>query len=172
MEMTEGSAKAVRPSGMSMVTARAESFSRSIGDDFAGDGADVDRLFVEGRAADAREVEHVVDQARHFASGGADAIEVATALIVEAIGVIFEEGFAEAVDAAKRRAKIVRDGVAESFELFVGLLEFVGPLAAEAGEFEVGADASEEFLGGERFGEVIVGAGVEAFDGGLFSGAG
>src|ERR1700677_4741928 len=96
------------------------------------------------RAADAREIEHVVDEAGHFASGGADALDVATALIVEAFAVIFDEGFAEAVDAAEGRAEVVRDGVAEGFELFVGFLELGRPLATKASEVEVGADASEK----------------------------
>ena len=48
-----------------------------------------------------------------------------TSVGVEPVGVAAEEHLAEAVDGAKRRAQIVRDGVAERFKLCVCSPELV-----------------------------------------------
>ena len=47
-----------------------------------------------------------------------------------------------------------------------------GGLAAEGGDGEVRGDAGQQLARAERLGEIVVGAGVEALDAGLFSGAG
>ncbi len=43
--------------------------------------------------------------------------------LIESIGIVLEQSQAEAVDAAKRRAQIVRDRIGECFQLFVGSSE-------------------------------------------------
>ncbi len=47
-----------------------------------------------------------------------------------------------------------------------------GMVVAQPREFDVGAHAREQFGSGERFDEVVVGAGLQTFDGGFLAGAG
>ena len=56
------------------------------------------------------------------------------------------------------------DGLGGEVDLQVAELEVVEGCLFAAGAAEEGADAGEEFFGAEGFDEVIIGAGIEAFD--------
>src|SRR5580658_10459869 len=71
------------------------------------------------RQSKAREGEQIVDEMRHTLRGRAHSSEMAFPQRVELVGVVFEEGLAEAVDAPQRRAQIVGDRVTKGFELAV-----------------------------------------------------
>lgn len=81
----------------------------------AGNAAEIDFFSVHVAAGDAAEGEQVVDQLAHALGGGADAAQVVLACGIELIFAVFEEGLAEAVDAAQGGAEVMGYGVAEGF---------------------------------------------------------
>ena len=58
---------------------------------------------------DSRRLQKVVDQFPHALCRSSDSVQVVAAFGVELVGVIFQQGLAEAVDTAKRRPQIMRD---------------------------------------------------------------
>ena len=78
----------------------------------------VDGLDLHFHAAGARQVEQVVDQQAHAAGGLADAVQVVAAFAGH--GTAFaDQDLREGADVAHRGAQVVRDRVAEGFELLV-----------------------------------------------------
>jgi hypothetical protein len=73
--------------------------------DRAGDAREIDPFSTQLGAAHAREREQIVDQVGHSLRGGAHASEVALPLRVELVGVVFEDGLTEAVDAPQGRRR-------------------------------------------------------------------
>ena len=99
------------------------------------------RLVVQLGAADPREPQQVVDQQAHLLAAGREPLEHHPALVVQALAVIFEQGDAEAVDAAQRRAQVVRDGEGERLKLGVEGGKLGGPVADAL--FEVDVERAE-----------------------------
>ena len=66
-----------------------------------------------------RQLQQVVDEPSHALRGVADAGEVVLAGLVEALAPVLAQRLSEAVDAAQRRAQVVRHGIAERLELAV-----------------------------------------------------
>ena len=75
--------------------------------DARGQGAQVHRRVLHGRARDAREIQHVVDQLGHALAGGAHAAQIIPALIIQFFSVIFKQGQAESVNRTQRRTQVV-----------------------------------------------------------------
>ena len=79
-------------------------------------------------AAETRQIQHVVDELRHPPRGLAHPRQVLFPSLIELVLIADEKLAAEAIDAPQRRAEIVRHGVAEGFELLIGLAEPCGQL--------------------------------------------
>jgi hypothetical protein len=101
-------------------------------------------LVLELGAGDAGELQEGVNERAHALHAVAHAIDVVAAFIGELVGEVLLQREGEAVDGAQRGAKIVRDGVAEGFELLVGDGELAG--AEFDALFEIGIEEGD--LGG------------------------
>src|SRR5713226_10052427 len=111
-----------------------------LGYDVLRDAAQVHRLAAHLRAGDPRELEQVVDQHPHSLRGRAHPLQGISPRVVQPLRVVLQHHLAEAIDAAKRGAQVVRHGVGERVELpvsgeelrrialhcLVALLELVG----------------------------------------------
>ena len=116
-------------------------------EDVPGDLGQVDRLGRHHGARHARQLQKVVDELGHALGGGADAPQVVLRGLVEDVAVVLGERQAEAVEGAQRRAQVVRDGVAERFQLPVGLRQLLG--ARGDAPLEVGVHLRKRRLGGQ-----------------------
>ena len=65
------------------------------------------------------------------------ASELSSPLGIERLSTILEQRMAEAVNAAERRAEVVRDGIGNGFELFVGSFQLEGAFVDAAVEVVV-----------------------------------
>ena len=90
-------------------------------------------------ARDLRQCQHVVDELRHLLRRFPHIGQILLAVVVELVGIVLEQRQAEAVDAAQRRAQIVRHRIAEGFQLLVLGLELGDQLGALLGHFAGGA---------------------------------
>ena len=190
---SRASPSATSPSATTKST-RGRATHAATGADRARDGADVDGRALEFAAGDLRQLQHVVDQLRHLLCRFADIGEILLAVVVELVAVILQQRQAEAVDAAQRRAQIVRHRIAEGFELLVLRFQLADQRRARFGGFARGARLrrlhfrAQELLADApvfvlellaanlrqharaqqvevaRFGDVVVGAGAQPLD--------
>ena len=77
---------------------------------------------------------------------GAHAVQVLASLFVELLAVVFQQRQAPPVNAAQRRAQIVRDRVAERFQFPVGRFELDGPVLDTLFQFIVEQAIGRVFL--------------------------
>src|SRR5438552_9025777 len=108
-------------------------------DDFVREEAEVDAPVPDLRARHAREIQESVDEVAHPDGRPDDPLERVLARLAETVGAILRQRPAEALDAAQRRAQIVRDGVGERLELLVGDPELGGALGDALLELVAGA---------------------------------
>ena len=101
---------------------------RQIGHDLVRDRAQIQRLDVELAAAHLGQPQQVVDQRAHALAGGPHPLQVPVSRGIHHVAVVLEQRLREAVDAAQRRAKIVRYGIGERLQLAVDQLQFGRPL--------------------------------------------
>jgi len=120
---------------------------------FAGDSAQVHRHAAQLAAGYPAEFEDVVDENRHPLRGGPDALEVASALDIELRGAVLEHDAAEPVDAAQRRAQIMRHRIAKRLQLPVACREIGG--AVRHALFEAGVELEYFLLGPLALGDVV-----------------
>src|ERR1019366_8421492 len=85
----------------------------------------------------ARQLKQVVDQLPHSLAFAADAVEVFARLSIELVGAVFEQGQAPAVDAAQRRAQVVRYRIGERLQFLVDGFELNRAVAHALVEFGV-----------------------------------
>src|SRR5438477_12675846 len=98
---------------------------RELGGGCLGDRGDVRISALQTASRNPRKIQQVIDEARHSLCSCAHALEIVQAAFVESLArIIFEQGFAEAVDRSQRRAEIVRNRVGEGLQLLVGGIEF------------------------------------------------
>ena len=91
-----------------------------LGDDRCDQCAEVHRLAAQLATGQARQLEQIVNQMRHTLAGRTHALQMLAPVVLQPIAIVFEQHLTEAVDAAQRRAQIMRHRVAECFELAVG----------------------------------------------------
>jgi hypothetical protein len=84
------------------------------------------------RAAHARQVEQVVDQAAHALHRSAHPNQIVLRFSLQRRPIVLEQKPAEAVDGPQRRPQVVGHGVRERFELLVGPLQ-LGRALLDAG---------------------------------------
>ncbi|MBV6476031.1 MAG: hypothetical protein MOGDAGHF_01608 [Rhodocyclaceae bacterium] len=97
-------------------------------EDGPGQRAQVDGFGLHVPAGDAGQRKHVVDDLLHALCSGTDAGDVSLSRGVDPDGVILLDHAREAVDGAQRRGEVVRDRIAEGFQLAVGRCQFRGAL--------------------------------------------
>src|SRR5260370_39578494 len=84
------------------------------------EAADAESFLTNLGARHTGEIQEVVNQHSHSLSCCTDALKMLFSLIIEPLGIVFEQGYAETIDAAQRRAQVVGDGVGECFQRFIG----------------------------------------------------
>ena len=72
---------------------------------------------LEARPADARKLEQVVDEVLHADGALAQHVDVALALLVKLLGVVFGDESREGLNPAQRLLQVMRDAVREVLEL-------------------------------------------------------
>ena len=194
MVTSRASLSAASPSVTIKSTCRAGLTRANCGADRARNARQIDRRALKFAARDLRQCQHVVDELRHLLRRFPHISQILLAVVVELVGIVLEQSEAEAVDAAQRRAQIVRHRIAEGFQLLVLGLElgdelgaFLRHLAGGArfDRFEFGAQqllanaprlvlellapdlrqhAGAQQIEVARFGDVVVGAGAKALD--------
>src|SRR5437867_4808637 len=122
------------------------------GDHSLRQGAQIHRLSPHLAAGYARELEQVVYELRHALARHAHAGDILLSLIVQLSGIILEQRLRETVDSPQRGPQIVRDRVAEGFELFICHLELRGALTDPLLQF--GIQPPDLLLGVFAFGDV------------------
>src|SRR6266850_4205804 len=80
---------------------------------------------LDGLAPQPRERQQVIDELPHLPAVVANDLQQPAALVVELVPIILLEDASEAVYRPQRRAQVVRDRVAEAFQLLVRRLELV-----------------------------------------------
>ena len=120
-----GSPVAVRPGAIVDGDVRASATgARSSATICAASVAEVDRARASSRARVTFEsASRSSISCAHAAGRVPDPVEVAARLVVEHRAGVLDQRLAEAVDAAQRRAQVVRDRVAERLELAVGVVQ-------------------------------------------------
>ena len=76
-----------------------------------------------------REFNQRVNQLGHALRGRANAVQVSLAFGVKLVGIIIEQGLAEAVNRPQRRPQVVGGRIREGFQLLIGCFELRGALA-------------------------------------------
>ena len=75
--------------------------------------AEVYGVAPRGAARDPGESEQIVDELRHVSCRLPHRPQKAPPLLIELVGVVFEQGLTEPVDGSKRGAEVVRHRIAE-----------------------------------------------------------
>jgi len=102
--------------------------------------------------AQARKREQVVHQLPHLLAADTNILEKFTGLSGQLRGVFIQHNVGEAVHGAQRRAQVVGDGIAERFQLLVGLFELGRALDDPLLEF--GVESPDILLGLFAVGDV------------------
>src|ERR1700682_3249377 len=65
------------------------------------------------------EIQQIVDQRSHSLRRGADAMQMGLALLWKNLIAVFQKGLAESINAAQRRAQVMRNRIAKGLQFFV-----------------------------------------------------
>ncbi len=80
----------------------------------------------DGFAPQPRERQEIIDEMFHLLAAVANDLQQPARLVVELVPIVLLEDAGETVYRAQGRAQVVRNRIAEAFQLLVGRLEFVG----------------------------------------------
>ena len=114
---------------------------RQAGGDTPRRGCKIDGNELHLGPRDARKLQQVVNQQSHALRFGTDPIEVLVRPFVELAGIVFGKCEAPAVDAAQRRAQVVRDRIGKRFQFLVGGFELSGALTNPL--FQLGVELAD-----------------------------
>ena len=119
MRASDGSQRACRLSSIIHVTLRVGLRSLRSATDLARDLERSTSIALNLRARETRQLQQIVDQPAHALGRVAHARQMILSGFVEPIAPVLAQRLREAVDAAQRRAQVVRHGIAERLELAV-----------------------------------------------------